>query len=63
MVGPYSLCSRVLNTHVLLGEGALAPLEAQMSMIQKLKVLKRCQAVVASVKDCTTACWSASKVR
>lgn len=48
----YSLCSRVLSTHVLLGEGALALLEAQMSVIQKLKALKRCQARAASVKGC-----------
>lgn len=48
----YRLCSRVLSTHVLLGEGALALLEAQMSVIQKLKALKRCQARAASVKGC-----------
>lgn len=53
----YNFCSRVLDTWVfLLGEGALALLELHMSMIQKIKALKRCQAVVASVKDCITAC-------
>lgn len=31
-------------------------------MIQKLKALKRCQAVAALVKDYTTACWSANTV-
>lgn len=32
-----------------------------MSMNQKLKAIERCQPVAASVKDCSTAFWSASR--
>ena len=47
----YGLCLR-----------ALALLEAQMSTIQKLKALKKCQAVVGfSERWYYIACWSASR--
>lgn len=61
MVGLQSLFQSPEHS-CFVGRGARAFLEAQMSMIRKLKALKRCQAIAASVKDCTTACWSASEV-
>lgn len=42
----YSLCSGVLSSCVLLGEGALALLEAQTLVIEKLKALKQKSLVV-----------------